>query len=242
MSKVIKVGATSDVRVGTALARASQMLEQFAEPVGSRADEVLEKAYAQADVITRTARSEATAIQEEAYSAGYNAGLRQGARAADALIGRLEQDVAAAEEERARLLELVEHDVLMLCLEAVEKIVRHEIKTDQRVVVRMIKSCLRRIKDREPVDVRVSQQEVEFVRSQRDELLSLVEGARGLTISDDRRISPGGCVLESASGTVDARIETQVEQIRSKLMETYENGHRQTTSGPEQLPEGDQPA
>lgn len=237
MSRLIKAGERGTLDVCSIAVRNSlQMLTQFDEPEPEpepAEDDLVEKAEQQAMDIVRAARAEADSIREKAYAAGYNAGLVKATSDAGCLLERLERDIAGVAAERAALVDSLEPEVLKLCLEIVEKIIRHEIKTDQRVVIRQIKSCMRRIRDREQIDVRVSPQEVEYVRAQRDELLSIAEGARGVSIIDDRRISPGGCIVESASGTFDARIETQVEQVRKKLMETYDNDRRQQDAGPQ---------
>jgi len=36
----------------------------------------------------------------------------------------------------------------------------------------------------------------------------------------DERLSPGGCIIEAGAGTVDARIETQMDEIANAFRET----------------------
>jgi flagellar assembly protein FliH len=47
--------------------------------------------------------------------------------------------------------------------------------------------------------------------------LLILDGARQLEIIEDRRVGRGGCVIETSAGTIDARIDTQFEQIADKL-------------------------
>lgn len=189
----------------------------------------------QVESILRTAEAEAHAVVDQAYRDGYQAGMRDAMVKADELISEMENNITSFIKEKQEFADTVEPELLKLCLDIVEKIVRHEIKTDPRVVTRVIKSCLRRIKDGDTVSIRVSKQDVEYVRAQRDELLSVAESVRAINIIDDRRISPGGCVLESFSGDLDARIETQIEQIRKKLMETISNDCVNTASGSDEI-------
>ena len=197
------------------------------------------RARREADVIIRTARSEAEAITENAYSEGYKSGRRAGAAEAGELIERLELLIAQVERDLAGLASSLEPQVLKLCMEMVEKIVRHEVKTDPRVVERTVKSCLRRVKDSHEVRIRVSPAEVEQVRALKDELLGIADGVRALHVVDDKRVSPGGCVIETASGTFDADIKTQTEKLNQKVMETYENDLRRedgpTDARPDQV-------
>lgn len=194
-------------------------------------EDLVDRARQEADVIVRTARAEAEAILAQAYAEGYSSGVRDGVKTVDDLIARLESDLSELASERARLVEELEPEVLKLCQEAVEKIVRHEIRTDPRVVMRAIKTCLKRIKDPGDASVRVSPSEVEHVRANRDELLSATEMVRSVNIISDRRISPGGCTVEAESGTFDARVETQLNRLNKKITETYENRAPETQSG-----------
>jgi flagellar assembly protein FliH len=189
----------------------------------SRVKDPVLRAQIEARGIMRDAQEEADGIRQEAHDGGFRAGVEQAAAIADQLIQRLESDIQAVAEDRATMLDAVEPQVLKLCLEIVEKVIRHEAKTDPRIVMRVLRSCLRCIKDSDHVCVRVSPEEVEAVRARRDELSGLAEGAGEIRIVDDRRVAPGGCVVESSAGDFDAKIESQLSKIDEKMRETLEN-------------------
>ena len=230
MSKVIKCSdwssANETMRVETKPACMTQQLQNEVVQIAN----ALPDAYQQADVIVRTARADAQSVHDKAYSKGYEAGLANGMKTVDELINRLESDMAAITADRQAAIDSIEPQMLKLCIESVEKIIRHEVKTNPRVILRTIKSCLRRIKDTNDVHIRVNPSEVAEVRAKRDELRSISEGVPGINIIDDRRVSPGGCIIESTTGDFDARIETQVDQISKKLEETYGNGRHNAGS------------
>ena len=183
----------------------------------------LDKARLESDIILRSARADAETIREQARTEGYAAGIAEGAAATQALIDKLESQIAECESEIQSFLDTIEPQLLKLCLEAVEKITRHEIKTDPRVVLRAIRSCLRKVKDTDEVRVRLSPDQVAHVRAEREELLMIAEGVRTVNIIDDRRVSPGGCIVESAIGDFDATVETQLERVEQRIMETLHN-------------------
>ncbi|MHB9037034.1 MAG: FliH/SctL family protein [Armatimonadota bacterium] len=184
----------------------------------------LKRARSEANLIISSAHAEAQSIRDEALAEGHRIGMEEGRRRVQELIHRLEADIASVAADREAVLLEIEPEVLKLCVHAVEKIIRHEIKTDPRIVLRVIKSCLRRVKDSSEVRIKVNPSELAEVRAQRDELLGLADGLRAVSIVDDRRISPGGCVVETSSGDFDATIETQLDRINKKLGDTYEDG------------------
>lgn len=191
-----------------------------------------QRAATQAEIIVRTARMEAEQILAEArrvgHEDGYRDGRAEGMATVQSLIGRLEDDIADVQAETTQFLESLEPELLKLCLEIVEKVIRHEAKTSPGVVLRVIKLCLRRVKDSHEVRVRVNPDEVAAVRAARDDLLAIAEGINAVNIVDDRRISAGGCVIETATGDLDATVETQLGRIEQKLTETLENDRDET--------------
>lgn len=200
------------------------------------AQDVVTLAKQQVEIIIRTAQAEARALLDTAYTDGYDAGVRAAAAAGDGLLKTLEQAIADESEERANLVRSIEEQALMLCVDTAEKVIRHEVRTDMGIVARVLKLCLRRVRDRDEVTVRVSPKEVDAIRAMRDELLGSAEGLRGVNIVDDRRVSAGGCIVESPSGDFDARIETQIEQIRKKLMDAFHNEFSKSDPEPIQIP------
>lgn len=203
-------------------------------------DDLLAEANRQAGIIINAARAEADAIREQAYAEGFAAGAEDFRRISDQLIDRLNADIEALAVERARLIDEVEPELLKLCIEAVEKVIRHEIRTDPRVVLRTIKSLLRRVKDGSDLSIWVSPEEIEFVRAHRDEILGVTDSVQPVRILDDRRVDPGGCILECSSGRLDARIKTQIDRLANKLQETYNNDRRKDNHRPDEIQAGDQ--
>lgn len=228
MTRVIKrgLGDAGEARTGVRPVELAPVCVGVGSGGAGSVEDLLGKAQQEALIIVRTAEAEADATRQRAYEEGFASGVRDSVAVAEELIRRLESDLAGLAEEKARLVDDVEPQVLKLCIEAVEKVIRHEIRTDPSVVMRVLKACLRRVKDFGDVSVRVSPQEIEYVKARREELEAAVEGARSLRLVSDRRVSPGGCVVESPSGTFDARIPTQIERISKAL----------TTPGPDGQP------
>jgi len=225
LDRVIKCDSASDSLAGLARFRPMEVL------IVSGSVDPIEDANRKADIIIRTARAEAQTIEENARSEGYASGIEKAAKQAQELIARLETDIASLDADKQAILDAIEPDALKLCIEVVEKIIRHEIRTDPKVVQRVVKSCLRRMKNTAEARIRVNPAELAAVRAQRDELLGIADGLKSLSIVDDRRISPGGCVVETSSGDFDATVETQLDRIDQKLGEIYEDGHSSAKSG-----------
>ena len=86
------------------------------------------------------------------------------------------------------------------------------------IAIEIICNALRRVADNGALRVRVNPDDLEMVRSNRADLLHIVEGvSRTSKFVEDRRVGAGGCIVETESGSIDARIETQLASLGDTL-------------------------
>ena len=71
-------------------------------------------------------------------------------------------------------------------------------------------------------DTLVNPDEVEYVKEKRPEFLDRISELKSITIESDPSITPGGCFMETAFGSVDARLETQLEKIAKAVERAFE--------------------
>ena len=141
---------------------------------------------------------------------------------------REEVDCLATNECIAMLLEQIAHqtsqylggleqEAYRFALAVAERIVKREITLDGALVMRQIRDAVRRIIGVESITIRVHPEDEVLVRSHRAVLLSSSDSVREIIIEGDDTVERGGCILESATGNVDARIGSQLRQIESAL-------------------------
>jgi flagellar assembly protein FliH len=46
-----------------------------------------------------------------------------------------------------------------------------------------------------------------------------MEGVKSIQVAEDSSVGPGGCVIETDFGEVDARISSQLAELESKILE-----------------------
>ena len=47
----------------------------------------------------------------------------------------------------------------------------------------------------------------------------MVESLENVRIEEDSRVDPGGCIIETSFGDIDARIQTQLQVLEEKIRE-----------------------
>ncbi|HEV2765788.1 MAG TPA: FliH/SctL family protein [Pyrinomonadaceae bacterium] len=156
--------------------------------------------------LSGSAQRAARELREMAYQEGYEAALSE-------LNGLLLE----AHERRAAALTEVECDVLRLAIKVAEKIIGREIKIDPGAAAAIVSTALRSARRQELLTVRVHPADLPEVQSRRDQI-DPAGRARFLDFVADSRVGRGGCIIESESGTVDARLDTQLRVLERALL------------------------
>jgi len=166
-------------------------------------DEIIDKARLMACDIVAEAGREAGRIRSEAETEG----LEQGKAQATEII-------LAAGMQKERMLARIEKEVIELALRTAAAIIEASRQLDPLVVAGVYRKALASLEGSVEITLRVSPEDIEAARA----FLEREEKIPGrVRIVKDGAVSPGGCIVESEIGSVDGRIETQLEAIRRAL-------------------------
>lgn len=191
------------------------------------AAQILAQAEAQAAGLLAQERQNVQALlaaeAEQAKALGYQDGMAEGIRQAEAdcagMLQAGEEQYRSAVEERRRYLAEAEPMIVDLALEIAKKIIIRESSADRSFVVDVVRTALEELHDGGKVEVRVHPDDHEVVQQSREQLRKAVPGQSELLIIKDLSVEAGGCVVCTAFGNIDARIDTQLEEVRKALQE-----------------------
>lgn len=148
-------------------------------------------------------------------------GRREGLEAARLELEPATQALAAAltevAEERLRSADALERQAVGLALQIAEKVLCGTLAVQPERVVEVVRGSLRRVVERERLTLLVNPDDVDLVRSATDSLTGALGGIERLEIQGERRVPRGGCVLRTADGEIDARIEEQLDRAREVM-------------------------
>ena len=158
------------------------------------------------DTITQ-AEQVAEEIRREAYETGRAEAEREWI-----------DNLLLIKEQRRQNLISVERDVLQLSVKIAEKIIGKELRLNSETRAEIVFNALRQIRQQERLTVRVSQEDLALVEQMRQRIDSYGRH-RDIDFVADRAVREGGCIVESQSGTTDARVETQLRILENALLE-----------------------
>ena len=214
-------------------------------------DDYVAKTRQQAQQMRDDATRDADEIRRRAHAEGHAAGRREGLTEAAQEIERqateladqkaleklqttfpaLQAAAAALVLERDRWLTHWETAAVRLGIAVAEKIVRREISLQPDIAVELVRETLELAAGSPRLQLKMHSGDIELLGQHAEETVSAASGCGEVEITADDSISRGGCVIETQHGTIDARLETQLERIMSELVaddEKTENGKRKT--------------
>ncbi len=185
------------------------------------AEQIVERAKLEVERMVKEADLRVAEIEHEAYQKGYDAGREVGFKKGQAevrrLIDRLGTIVGQAIDVREDIIAASEKQMVDMILMIARKVIKDEVVERKEVVLNNIREALRRIKDRDRVDIRVNFMDLELTTAHKDELIKMMESLRKVNIYEDSRIDRGGCIIETDVGSIDARISTQLKELEEAI-------------------------
>lgn len=208
--------------------RAFQMIQDSKEKIKAEEDQgrakaaqVEDRAKLEAERMIKEAEMKVNEIEHEAYQKGYDAGrevgFKKGQSEVRRLIDRLGTIVGKAIDIREDIIRASEKQMVEMILIISRKVIKDEIIERKEIVLNNIREALKRIKDRDRVDIRVNFSDLEITTAHKDELIKLMESLRKVNIYEDSRVDRGGVIIETDVGAIDARISTQLKEIEEAI-------------------------
>jgi len=171
--------------------------------------------------IISKAQSEVSTIKEKAYKDGIALGKQEAAQKLKEALDTINQ----AMDQRKKIIKDSEAEILRIALKAAEQIIRSEVSLHRDVCLNIVSDAINRVSDREQIIIRVNREDAEYIKRYKDRLSGIVDGVKSLSILEDSQIEPGGCIIETNLGYVDARISTKLESLEEALKKTSEESN-----------------
>ena len=152
---------------------------------------------------------------EEGRQAGMKEGEAKSRAALAAQFALLAKVAAELDTTRNGMVREAEQEVLKLSLMVAEKVVRTHLEQDPNLI-EFVRQLLAVVTDKTRVVVRLCPENAQALGDVRTSLAAGAEGGALNIVSDDR-LSRGDCVVETNSGNFDARVSSQMSEIRRQL-------------------------
>ncbi|MCR2805010.1 FliH/SctL family protein [Paenibacillus soyae] len=189
-------------------------------------EKMLADAEAHIEVWWLQKRAEDEQTVEAARKAGFEQGYSEGAAASEADLheqwrSKLEEAsevLKLAYSSRAQIIQEAEPFLVELSCAIAEKIIDRQLTIEPEIAIELIRNSLSRRREQGVITLCVAPSQLAFVQAAREELHTAIDSQAELQILPDSTIKDNGCVIRSSFGSIDARIDTQLMEIKRELM------------------------
>ncbi|MEW6049866.1 MAG: FliH/SctL family protein [Candidatus Zixiibacteriota bacterium] len=161
--------------------------------------------------------------RDEGYQSGHEAGVRKGLDEARQVLARFDQAIKDAVTQRETLLQQAKSRILELVLQVSRKVTFDAIEADREATVELINGVINQLIDRSRLKIRVHPDFLPIMEQNMNRFLSSSAAIKEITFEADPRVRHGGCFIETPTGDIDARIESQFDVIADTLVGAEES-------------------
>ena len=156
-------------------------------------------------------------IEEKAYAKGFargeKAGIESGKEKIESVVNSINKGLSELIKIRQDIYLETEQEIVKLSMAIARKIVCNEIRVNKDTVVNVVKEALEKVEGNEKVKVKLSSKDFQFIKSKKPGIIDKITNIENVGFEMDESIPDGGCIIETISGDIDARIEKQFQAV-----------------------------
>lgn len=172
------------------------------------ADAVLEQAKLEVEAFRKKARKEAKVLKEKQSALGFAEGLSKWT----AQLGLLEKAHREMRNEMQR-------QVVALVVQCGKKILGRELKLSSTAIVDIVAQALKPVATHKHATIFVCKKDADALEENKKRLQEELERTETLVIQVRHDIEPGGCVIETEAGIINAQVHVLWESLEIALTE-----------------------
>lgn len=166
---------------------------------------------------TRKLRQEMDAAFKARLQEAQAAARDESARELQKAIDLLSNYAKLLSMEKIEVASRYEKEVLDLAFEISGKILGKELSERPESIVHVARSALQQVIDCQKITVRANPNDIQYLQSLRADLAGRLSQDARIELISDAEIEAGGCVIDTEKGSLDARIGSQLETMKSNL-------------------------
>ncbi len=166
-------------------------------------------------------------VEADAYRRGVADGKREGLAEGEkrgfdcanakmrGLLNSLHQALAQVQNLHRQVARELENEVVELALAIARKVVCREAATDRDIVLAVAREALQQFENPGKITIKLNPTDLQAAEETGSGFSSLTENMKEVHLEADASIGPGGCVIETDCGAIDARLDRQLQVVEA---------------------------
>lgn len=206
---------------------AEYFANQRIQETGEQIETMYAEATSQIDQWWLERRLQDEETMERIREDGHRLGFQEGKEQAEAdvrsqwesMLTEAKAILDSSYEMKEQIIQEAEPFVVALSTAIAEKIIQKQLTLDPAWSLDIVRKALERRREQGVITLCVSPQQLAYVQAAREELALVIDSQAELQIVPDVSVKEFGCVIRSSFGSIDARIDTQLSEIKRELIQ-----------------------
>jgi type III secretion protein L len=168
------------------------------------AHELLQQVRREGTEYTKEVVKETELLKSQAFQEGFQEALNS-----------LNKHILDLNEELKKIREEVQVKILPLSIKAARKILGEELKLHPDRIVDIILTSLKPVTQHKKIILYVNKDDIHHLEMNRPKIKQIFEHLENLSIQERDDIEPGGCIIETPSGIINAQLENQWRSLET---------------------------
>lgn len=184
--------------------------EDFSKIISS--SELVNQVQEDSKKYKQSVAEECEKLKETAQNKGFEEGLLKW----NHHLVQLENEIETVRSEMEKL-------IVDLALKAAKKIVGKELEQNPDIIVEIVSKTLKSVTQHQNISIFVHPSAVANLEKKRLDLKQIIENAKSFSIEEKSDIKPGGCIIETEAGIINAEIEHQWQALETAFRSLMKN-------------------
>ncbi len=147
---------------------------------------------------------ECTQLKEKATEEGFSEGLT-----------RFNEHIIHFDKQLRLIRMELQKQILPLALKAAKKIVGEQLNIHPETIVEIVIQALTPVMQNHRFNIYVNKADKEILETEKHKIKNILEQVQVLTVQERNDVAPGGCIIETESGIINASLENQWRALES---------------------------
>jgi flagellar biosynthesis/type III secretory pathway protein FliH len=153
------------------------------------------------------------------HDEGKRKGLAEGHAEAQKVLNNFASLVKDITRQREAIYDEAKKKILDLVLKISKKVTFDAVRIDPEVTSEIIVGAIKKLVDKSKIKVKVHPDHLPLIEQQIERFRGNSTSIKEIIIEADARVKNGGCFIETPTGDIDARVESQMEIVAEALSE-----------------------
>jgi flagellar assembly protein FliH len=153
-------------------------------------------------------------VKKEAYEKGFSDGIESRKKEIARILNSMAEVVRETAELKKKLYAETEEQMLSLIFAIAEKVIHTEVSTNKKIVLEVLREAVKSVVNRDGIKIHLNPEDLRFIMEIKHDLIKDINWLKNAVLEEDVSIRPGGVMVETLSGEVDARLEQQLMEIK----------------------------